>query len=168
MEPTLPPTQLELFPEHVSTYLSEPYPNDSEITSRIATIMSNLPWHESPVMRSQDTRVGYNNLPTNTVVTMPPRENRTQFNEWYLLVDRCRIVGVRLNGRNIDIDSVTMSSESGGITTLNLSVLIVPGRDILGMTSVLEEPSPEPEINEADTEQSVMPEEVNRTRFIDI
>jgi hypothetical protein len=133
MEPTLPGAQGELFPEYTTT---------------------------DQIRRAEDARVGYGNHeslyfynePTsreNTTVSDPYTVTRDRLttrdiqpqrvNEWYLLVDRGRIIGLRMNGTDIPTDTISMQSEPGGLTVINMSVLITPGRDILGMTNLVQE-----------------------------
>ena len=59
----------------------------------------------------------------------------TSINYWELLHESSRgFVGVRLNGQDINAQSLNFTTEPGSVTTLNVSVLIQPGRDILGIT----------------------------------
>jgi hypothetical protein len=72
---------------------------------------------------------------TNTIITQPTPEPQRQINYWELLHDSGRgFVGIRLNGNNLLTDRFNISTEPGSVTRLDLSVLILPGRDILGIT----------------------------------
>jgi hypothetical protein len=85
------------------------------------------------------TSTGNNQEPTRntSLYTSAPTDNtRNNLNVWELVLQNGNISGLKINSRNINVNSLQVSTESGGITTLNLSVLIVPGRDILNFTNV--------------------------------
>ena len=85
------------------------------------------------------TSTGNNQEPTRntSLYTSAPTDNaRNNLNVWELVLQNGNISGLKINSRNINVNSLQVSTESGGITTLNLSVLIVPGRDILNVTNV--------------------------------
>jgi hypothetical protein len=76
---------------------------------------------------------------TSLYTSARPTTPRSDLNVWELVLDNGCIVGLKINSRNINVNSLQVSTESGGITTLNLSVLIVPGRDILNVTNRFED-----------------------------
>ena len=73
---------------------------------------------------------------TSLYTSVPTDNTRSNLNVWELILQNGSISGLKINSRNINVNSLQVSTESGGITTLNLSVLIVPGRDILNVTNV--------------------------------
>ena len=73
---------------------------------------------------------------TSLYTSVPTDNTRSNLNVWELILQNGSISGLKINSRNINVNSLQVSTESGGITTLNLSVLVVPGRDILNVTNV--------------------------------
>jgi hypothetical protein len=56
-------------------------------------------------------------------------------NRWEVGLDAHRMVSVKLNGQDIRVSSIKLESEPGNLIKLDLSVLIVPGSDILNFTN---------------------------------
>ena len=63
------------------------------------------------------------------------RTAMTSVNRWEVGLDAHRMVSVKLNGKDIRVSSIKLESEPGSFVKLDLSVLIVPGSDILNFTN---------------------------------
>jgi hypothetical protein len=69
-----------------------------------------------------------------------------------------------MNGTDIPTDTISMQSEPGGLTVINMSVLITPGRDILGMTNLVQENR----TKLVESAPKAFDDVSNKTRFIDV
>jgi hypothetical protein len=69
----------------------------------------------------------------------------SKVNRWELGLDNHRFIAVKLNGAKLTVNSVSLSSEPGGFTSLNLRVLIVPGSDILSFVTDSDSKAPDSE-----------------------
>jgi hypothetical protein len=157
MEPTLPSTQGELFLEY-ETIDQIQRAEEARVGYGIETFS---PYRERP---SSNTTISYDPY-TVTHDRLTTRERQPErMNEWYLVVDRGRIIGLRMNGTDIPTDTISMQSEPGGLTVINMSVLITPGRDILGMTNLVQENR----TKLVESAPKAFDDVSNKTRFIDV